>query len=159
MAKLLLSSINCFQLHNLFLLFNSNLYVDFNYTFFEFLLLSITQKCAFTIMQIINVLSEIDFKCQHPIILFMKYSNKLMHELFLIHMFSKSINTIVTLLFFNLVTWHLMGAVLQSYHLAAHCTPMSPKSDQPQCRFSCAERSRLNSQSVAHACWWQALIL
>ena len=103
MAKLLLSSINCFQLHNLFLLFNSNLYVDFNYTFFEFLLLSITQKCAFTIMQIINVLSEIDFKCQHPIILFMKYSNKLMHELFLIHMFSKSINTIVTLLlFFNL---------------------------------------------------------
>ena len=101
MAKLLLSSINCFQLHNLFLLFNSNLYVDFNYTFFEFLLLSITQKCAFTIMQIINVLSEIDFKCQHPIILFMKYSNKLMHELFLIHMFSKSINTIVTLLFFQ----------------------------------------------------------
>ena len=73
MAKLLLSSINCFQLHNLFLLFNSNLYVDFNYTFFEFLLLSITQKCAFTIMKIINVLSEIDFKCQHPIILFMNY--------------------------------------------------------------------------------------
>ena len=70
-AKLLLSSINCFQLHNLFLLFNSNLYVDFNYTFFEFLLLSISQKCALTIMQIINVLSEIDFKCQrkHPIIL------------------------------------------------------------------------------------------
>ena len=98
MAKLLLSSINCFQVHNLFLLFNSNLYVDFNYTFFEFLLLSITQKCAFTIMQIINVLSEIDFKCQHPIILFMKYSNKLMHELFLMHMFSKSINT---LLFFQ----------------------------------------------------------
>ena len=72
MAKLLLSSINCFQLHNLFLLFNSNLYVDFNYTFFELLLLSISQKCAFTIMQIINVLSEIDFKCQrkHQIILF-----------------------------------------------------------------------------------------
>ena len=99
MAKLLLSSMNCFQLHNLFLLFNSNLYVDFNYTFFEFLLLSITQKCVFTIMQIINVLSENDFKCQHPIILFMKYSNKLMHELFLIHMFSKFINTIVTLFF------------------------------------------------------------
>ena len=80
MAKLLLSSINCFQLHNLFLLFNSNLYVDFNYTFFELLLLSITQKCAFTIMQIINVLSEIDFKCQ-----LMEYFNKLMHELFLRH--------------------------------------------------------------------------
>ena len=62
-------------------------------------------------------------------------------------------DTCHTIVFFsNLVTWHVMGAVLQWYHLAAHCTPMCPKSEQPQCRCSGTEGSRLNSQSVAGSC-------
>ena len=73
MAKLLLSSIHCYQLHNIFCCLIQN----FNYTFVELFsetliaFYNVTQKCAFTNAKSINVLSDIDFKCQrkHPIIL------------------------------------------------------------------------------------------
>ena len=97
MAKLLLSSIHCYQLHNIFCCLIQN----FNYTCFEFFsetliaFYNVTQKCAFT-----NAKYQCAFRnwFQMPkktpnYIVLMKYFNKLMHELFLRH--TKSRNTIV----------------------------------------------------------------
>ena len=170
---MLLSSIHCYQVHNIFCCLIQN----FNYTFFEFFsetliaFYNVTQKCAFT-----NAKYQCAFRhwFQMPkktpnYIVLMKYVNKLMHELFLRH--TKSRNTIVKRWEWCwLQSWQgqvaFWSAWLGIFYNIMQCLPSTSMSHTlaiqsgPLCTICIREGPDWIARVwLAHACWWQALIL